>query len=259
MKKKLSILRYILLISVLSGVTPLSFSFAADASSVVHIDSTMVINSEHRVDDENPKSPLYQGTYLNVDIFNPIATLFNGGRFEFVVSVDVSLWQRLFPVLEYGMTFMNRDFQLEKYKSNGLFFKVGANYNFFNFKPDRKKDHIFGAGLRYAVANVNYTLSDAKIGESYWKEEALLSNERRNVSIGWLEFVVGVRVQIYKSFFMGVNLKVKAFPHMYKSEIDYPTYVPGFGAYSSSATNFGFDYILSYQIPYKKSKKIVNK
>ena len=50
------------------------------------------------------KTPVYQGTYFSVDLFNPVATLFNGGRFEASVAVDVSLWQRLFPVVELART-----------------------------------------------------------------------------------------------------------------------------------------------------------
>lgn len=230
-----------------------------DTVGVVHLDSTLVINRDTVRHVTKIKSPVYQGAYINVDIFNPIASAFNGGRFEFVVSFDVSLWQRLFPVVEYGMMFMNHDYGTHKYKSDGLFVCLGANYNFINYKPDRKKDHAFGIGVRYGFSNVNYTLSDVLLENVYWKERTYMTNEKRNVNVGWMEFVTGVRVQVYKSFFMGVNLKVKAFPHFYKKEIDYPVYIPGFGAYTDTGVRFGFEYILSYQIPYKKKQHIVNK
>lgn len=230
-----------------------------DSIGVVRRDSMLVVRADSARPEPKLKSPVYQGAYINVDIFNPIATLFNGGRFEFVVSFDVSLWQRLFPAVEYGMMFMNHDYVTHKYKSDGLFVKLGANYNFLNYKPDRKKDHVFGVGVRYGFSNVNYTLSDALLENLYWKESTYMTNEKRNVNVGWLEFVIGVRVQVYKSFFMGVNLQVKAFPHFYKKEIDYPVYIPGFGAYNKTSATFGLEYILSYQIPYKKKQNIVNK
>ena len=226
---------------------------------VVHLDSTMVMSRDSVSQVPKLRSPVYQGAYVNVDIFNPIATLFNGGRFEFVVSFDVSLWQRLFPVVEYGMMFMNHEFSNSHYKSDGFFFRFGANYNFLNFKPDRKKDHVFGVGVRYGLSNVNYTVSNALLENLYWKERTYMTNEKRNVNVGWFEFMVGVRVQVYKSFFMGVNVKVRAFPHFYKKEIDYPAFIPGFGQYNTNTANFGFEYILSYQIPYKKKQNIVNK
>jgi hypothetical protein len=114
-------------------------------------------------------------------------------------------------------------------------------------------------GVRYGLSNVNYTVSNALLENLYWKERTYMTNEKRNVNVGWFEFVVGVRVQVYKSFFMGVNVKVREFPHFYKKEIDYPAFIPGFGQYNTNTATFGFEYILSYQIPYKKKQNIVNK
>ncbi len=275
----MSTLRYIcnILLLLVSGISLLNAQTAdslstpapifADSIAKVPVDSTnnkvVVLDSAIAVVPDSTSGyeqitndiPVYQGTYLNLDIFNPIATAFNGGRFEFVVSVDVDLWHRLFPAVEYGMMFMNKDYDNYRYKSDGLFVKAGFLYNFINNKPDRKYDHLFGAGFRYAYSNVNYTLSDAQLKESYWKEESTVSNPRRNVNVGWLEFFLAVRVQVYKGFFMGLNLKVKTFSHFYKKAADYPTYIPGFGEYSKDVTNFGFEYMLSYRIPTKKGTK----
>ncbi len=227
------------------------------ADKVVVVDSVMAVvpDSTSGYEQITKDVKVFQGVYLNVDIFSPIATAFNGGRFEFVVSSDVDLWHRLFPAVEFGMMFMNKDYDTFNYKSDGLFVKAGFLYNFINNKPDRKYDHLFGAGFRYAYSNVNYTLSDARLKESYWNEDTTLSNPKRNTNVGWLEFFFAVRVQVYKGFFMGLNLKVKTFSHFYKKASDYPTYIPGFGEYSKSATNFGFEYVLSYRFPTKKGTK----
>ncbi|MCQ2369836.1 MAG: DUF6048 family protein [Paludibacteraceae bacterium] len=224
---------------------------------VVVIDSVMVVtpDSTSGYEQITKDVKVFQGVYLNVDIFSPIATAFNGGRFEFVVSSDVDLWHRLFPAVEFGMMFMNDNNDTYKYKSDGFFVKAGALYNFINNKPDRKYDHLFGIGFRYAYSNVNYTLSDVQLKNDYWKEDITISNAKRNANVGWLEFFIAFRVQVYKSFFMGANLKVKTFPHLYKASADYPTFIPGFGEYSKGATNFGFEYVLSYRFPTKKRTK----
>ncbi|MCQ2337254.1 MAG: DUF6048 family protein [Paludibacteraceae bacterium] len=225
--------------------------------SVIVLDSaiTVVTDSTSGYEQITNDVKVFQGVYLNVDIFSPIATAFNGGRFEFVVSSDVDLWHRLFPAVEFGMMFMNDNNDAYNYKSDGFFLKAGALYNFINNKPDRKYDHLFGVGFRYAYSNLNYTLSNAQLKETYWKEETTISNAKRNVNVGWLEFFVAVRVQVYKDFFMGLNLKIKTFPHLYKKSTDYPTYIPGFGEYSKSVTNFGFEYTLSYRFPTKKGTR----
>lgn len=198
-----------------------------------------------------PHIPLYQGTYIALDIFNPVATAFNGGRFEVSVAADVSLWQRLFPAVELGVMALNQQQDSYRYHSLGGFVKVGANYNFLNFKTDRQYDHIMYAGVRYGYSFTQYQLTDAVIGNNYWKESGTFSNDKRMAHFGWLEILVGVRVQVYKQFFMGVALQVKTFGHYYQQTATYPTYIAGFGG-DSQATNFGFLYHLTYQFPYKK-------
>lgn len=229
-----------------------------DTIGVVQIDSMMVINrapADAPRDTFKLKMPVYQGTFISLDIFNPIATAWRDGRFEFVVSADVSLWHRLVPVIEYGMMFQNHNYDTYRYTTNGLFVRAGAMYNFLNTKPDRKYDHMFGVGVRYGYSNVSYTLSDAVIGDSYWKEETKVSTPKQTANMGWVEFLATVRVQVYKDFFMGINAKVKTFAHFYEGHLTTPTYVPGFGQCSDGAVNFGFEYLLTYRIPSKKVKQ----
>jgi hypothetical protein len=197
------------------------------------------------------KTPVYQGTYFSVDLFNPVATLLNGGRFEASVAVDVSLWQRLFPVVELGVMTVNQKQDTYHFEATGGFAKVGFNYNFLNFKTDRKYDHIVYAGARYGYSYTGYQLSDAQISNEYWQESGVYSTGKRGAHFGWLEIQAGVRVQVYKSLFMGVALQIKTFGHYYQQSAYYPTYVAGFGV-NSEATNFGFLYHLCYQLPYKK-------
>lgn len=245
-------------IVVVNDTTTLMADTHKDTIGTVHIDSVLVINrapADAPRDTFKLKMPVYQGTFISLDIFNPIATAWRDGRFEFVVSADVSLWHRLVPVIEYGMMFMNHDYGTYRYQSNGLFVRAGAMYNFLNTKPDRKYDHMFGVGVRYGYSNVSYTLSDVAIGDSYWKEETKVSTPKQTANMGWVEFLATVRVQVYKDFFMGINAKVKTFAHFYEGHLTTPTYVPGFGQCSDGAVNFGFEYLLTYRIPSKKVRQ----
>ena len=189
---------------------------------------------------------VYQGTYLNLDIFNPISTAWKNGRFESSIIVDVNLWHRLFPVAEFG--FMTDEIKEEEYKYEtlGCFAKIGANYNFINFKPDRKYDHIFYAGFRYGYSYTKYSLTDAIIENKYWDEAGKYANLNQVSNFGWFEVQIGTRVQIYKNFFMGVALQVKTFGHFYEKTPWYPTYIAGYGKYGEDV-NFGLNYTLSYR------------
>lgn len=192
------------------------------------------------------KTQTYQGTYLNLDIFNPISTAWKNGRFEASLIIDVDLWHRLFPVAEIGIMAANMSEDTYDYSTTGCFAKLGANYNFINFKPDRKYDHTFYAGARYAYSYNNYSLTNAILENKYWQETGTYESKKQNSNFGWLEIVVGTRVQIYKDFFMGVALQIKALGHFYEYTPHNPTYIAGYGKYGDDVV-FGFNYTLSYR------------
>ncbi|MEE0990182.1 MAG: DUF6048 family protein [Paludibacteraceae bacterium] len=196
--------------------------------------------------DSKRRLSVYQGVYLNLDIFNPVATAWRDGRFETSLTIDVDLWHRLFPVAEVGVMTGNIKEELYNYETTGCFAKIGANYNFINFKADRKYDHIFYAGARYAYSYTEYSLKNAVIENKYWEETGTYESGNQKSNFGWFEVVVGVRAQIYKNFFMGVSMQVKTFGHFYEDTPTYPTYISGYGKYGDDVL-FGLNYSLSYR------------
>lgn len=207
-----------------------------EADTLSSVDSTSI----------NRRLQVYQGTYLNLDIFNPVATAWRDGRFETSLTVDVDLWHKLFPVAEIGIMTANISEETYDYATTGCFAKIGANYNFINFKPDRKYDHTFYAGARYAYSFNQYTLSNAVIENKYWNETGKYENANQKSNFGWFEVTLGTRVQIYKDFFMGVALQVKAFGHFYEKTPNHPTYIAGYGIFGDDVL-FGLNYSLSYR------------
>lgn len=192
------------------------------------------------------RKEVYQGTYLNLDIFNPIATTWRDGRFESSLSLDVDLWHRLFPAVEVGVMTADIIEETYKYETIGCFAKLGANYNFINFKSDRRFDHTFYAGFRYGYGYTKYSLTDAELENAYWDESGKYANLNQEAHFGWFEVQVGTRVQIYKNFFMGVALQIKTFGHFYDKSPWFPTYISGYGKYGEDV-NFGLNYSLSYR------------
>lgn len=199
------------------------------------------------------KTPVYQGAYIGVDVYEPLSTLWKPGQMQFALSADVSLWHRLFPTVGFGMQFVNKDLANAHYNSNGYFAKLGANYNFINFKNNRQHDHALLLGISYAFAKANYDLTQVKVNDAYWGGTATHSFQASGMT-GWVELLFGARAQVYKSFFMGVAVRVQAFSHRLTHEAAYPVYVPGFGVYGKQSVNWNVDYCLYYQIPYKQKK-----
>lgn len=224
-----------------------AFSSSEERLSVQEGDNTQTVELEKQV------NAVYQGLYLNVDIFNPISGLFNGGFYTFEVSTDVSLWHKLFPALEVGVGFSDQEEENYRFKTNGLYMRTGAGFNLMNTNQDRKRDHAFIIGARYAYGHQNYQLSNAVGSSDYWGEEGRYNSPWTSSDAGWAEFLFGVRVELAKGFFMGFNARVKTFLHFYQDNLNPPSYISGFGSVGKS-TNFGLDYNLSYRFPYKNSQ-----
>lgn len=203
-------------------------------------------------EEEKKKGAVYQGVYISADVFDPVLTFFNGGKFQFEVSADIGLWHTLFPVVEFGMMFYNPVTENYDYSANGFFVRGGVGYNLINNTAARKYDHAVIIGARYAYSNVTYSLGKAVIHDNYWQTDDEVSSGPVNADVGWVEVVAMVRVQMIKSFFMSLGVRVQFFPHLYKESVHYPTYVPGFGQYAEGVTNWNFDLSFCYQFPYKK-------
>ena len=115
------------------------------AEDIVKADSIDYASVERR-------KQVYQGTFVSLDLFNPVAASWRDGRFESSLTFDVDLWHRLFPTAEFGFMIADIKHQDYKYETLGAFAKLGADYNFINFKSDRKYDHSFYAGCRYGYS-----------------------------------------------------------------------------------------------------------
>jgi hypothetical protein len=243
--RKTQILRYF--ISIIFSLLSTTL-WAENTSEVISVKNSEKENKiiADSIADSNRRKAVYQGVYLNLDIFNPVASAWRDGRFETSLTIDVDLWHRLFPVAEVGVMTANIKEELYNYETTGLFAKLGANYNFINFKSDRRYDHTFYAGVRYGYSYTKYSLKDATIENTYWNETGKYSNQNQIANFGWFEVVLGVRVQVYKDFFMGVAMQVKTFGHFYENTPTYPTYISGYGKYGEDV-NFGLNYSLSYR------------
>ena len=68
----------------------------------------------------------------------------------------------------------------------------------------------------------------------------------------WTEFVIGLKAEIYDNLFIGISGSYKIMIHV-EDPVNFKTlYAPGFNRVYESNTGFGFNYTISYLIPFKK-------
>ena len=195
--------------------------------------------------------PLYNGTYIGVDLYGIGNKLLGGDFMSSEVSVGVNLKNKFIPTFEFGMG--GTDTWSETgihYKSKmAPFFRIGVDYN--TMAKKKEKNSYLYAGLRYAFSSFKYDVStmpaddsiwgdavgNPSLGDDYWGGSIPFSHLGMKGSVQWLEIVLGVKVRIYKNF------KTKASTGEYGN----PWYVPGYGKFKSN--NMGITYSLIYQLP----------
>jgi hypothetical protein len=155
---------------------------------------------------------------------------------------------RYYAALDYGS--WSRDLFIANgtYKNDGRYFRIGLDINFLLKDPDK---NMFFLGFRYAHANFNeHTVYQTSIDDL---GEFQLESANLGAKAGWVELTTGLRVKIWKGFWMGYTARMKFLPSV-NGNPAFETYeIPGFGL-PYKGIYWGFNYQVFWRIPFKSSK-----
>jgi len=198
---------------------------------------------------EEEKVPFFQGMYIGVDVFGLLNKALGSDITTTEIGIEANLMNRFFPVLEVGLGNMDTtdDETNIHFKTSAPFFRVGMNYNVFYKKP-----HLpgyFTVGLRYGFSSFDYDVQSPDLVDPNWGHTSVpVSYEGVKTNVSWLELVVGLKANVYKSFYMGFNVRYRSRLSMTKNANSEPYYIPGYGRGKSN--NFGITYNLIYKLPF---------
>jgi len=141
--------------------------------------------------------------------------------------------------------------------SQGSYIKLGVNKNFYDNWLDMNNEIYVGG--RYGFALFQQTLNeytpnvnDANFPEYFSSTSVTPDTTQSGLQAHWVELQVGAKVETFKNLFLGVSTAFKIALSI-KDQTDFATlYAPGFNRVYSSKTGFGFNYTISYLIPFKK-------
>lgn len=196
--------------------------------------------------------PLLDALSIGVNIWDPVMRAFGQHYGLADAWVELSLHNRYKPVFEVGLGSSN-------YSPSGMnftyrspasvFFRLGANYNFlYNSNPD----YSFYAGARYGIAPFSFSVTDITINSSYWDETSRFDIPSQNVTAGWFELVLGLRVKIAGPISAGWAFKYQQIIHQSKTTFGEPWYIPGFGSRGSSISG---SFSIVYTLPLQRANK----
>lgn len=191
------------------------------------------------------------GLRLGIDISKPIIGMIdsNSSGIEFVADYRIS--KNWYVAAELGN---QKEKTVEDYTtstSQGNFLKIGVNYNAYQNWLDMNNE-IY-VGMRYGTSTFDQTLDSYRIhtGNDYFPSNTIYNpSTTTGLNAHWTEFVLGIKVETFKNLYLGFSFNYKVMLSLTQPENFKTLYVPGFNRVFDTETGFGFNYTISYTIPF---------
>ncbi|MGK7394888.1 MAG: DUF6048 family protein [Candidatus Cyclobacteriaceae bacterium M3_2C_046] len=171
---------------------------------------------------------------------------------QYEVTGDIDFYKYLLN-LDLGTAQFNYEEDDFTYNLSGSYFRTGIDINFVNNLPN---SHALFMGARYARSFFNASVSWDP-DDPYWPDQNI-SVEEENMRAFWFEIVGGMKVNVLYNFHLGFTARLKIARSYYGEDRLIPYRIPGYGP-AEVGSMWGFDYYISYRIPFRKKPDVVEK
>ena len=206
------------------------------------------------------KTPL--SLRFGVDLYRVILSQVSDDFNGIEIVSDLRLGENFFLALELGDTKTTKEVDQVNFTTSGNYYKLGFDYNMNeNLKGMNNDIYI---GLRFASSNHTQVLNSYTILDRsrFWPSSDLpvdigyATGERSNLNAQWIEVVCGFKVQLLKNIYMGLSLRLNRLLKDKIPENFDNIYIPGFNKKTEeNKFGAGFNYTLTYNIPFRSKKK----
>ena len=213
---------------------------------------------------------------MGTDLTDIGKTIIGGGDYKgFELRGDIDILNRFFLVANYGYENrrINSEGNIRRYtkvgtnveseiianyaaesRYQGHFVRFGFDYNLTPRNPDHTMIYL---GLRYGLSNFDQylkyveTVNTSTPNPSPWGD-VNSEIDGKGYQLTWYEIVAGLKVNVYKNFYLGSALEIK-FGKTIKGgdKRIIPTKAPG-NSHLRKGTNVEFSVTAAYRIPFRK-------
>lgn len=197
------------------------------------------------------KSPY--GIRLGIDISKPILSSLSGSYSGFEIVGDYRITKRLFVAAELGFEEETDDEDYTNSTAKGSYLRLGINYNAYENWLDMNNE-IF-LGYRYGFSLFDQTINSytPNVNSTYFPANEITTPiTASSLNAHWSELIVGIKVETLKNLFVSASVSYKILMSSKEPENFKTLYSPGFNTIFESSTGFGFNYTISYLIPFQK-------
>lgn len=197
-----------------------------------------------------PKDFRPTGIRVGTDIISIIKSTTQKNFSGWEINGDVD-FANYFGVLDIGGWSRNFVMPNGEYQNGGTYFRIGADVNFLGKDPDH---NMFFFGVRYGRSSFHESLSYHETLPLYGLVTHTINNP--SVTGSWFELTTGLRVKVWKEFWMGYTARMKfAATTKGQSPGMGPYDMPGYGPIQQ-APWWGFNYQLFWRFPIRKEKVV---
>lgn len=207
-------------------------------------------------------STVYKTSYgfrIGIDISKPIKASVDGGYNNgFEIVADYRIKKRLYLAAELGYEDETSREDYTNSTAQGSYIRLGINYNLYENWLDMNNEIFFG--FRYGFSIFDQTLNNFTPnvvngegnGTPYLPGELITSGTTTNLNAHWSELMLGFKVETLSNLFVSASLSYKIAISIKEPENFKTLFAPGFNRIFDSSTGFGFNYTISYLIPFSK-------
>jgi len=191
------------------------------------------------------------GLRLGIDISKPILGLADSDFSGFEIVGDYRISKNLYIATELGY---EKKTTIEDYTNStakGSYLKLGVNYNTYKNWLDMNNEVYLG--FRYGFSAFDQTLNSytSNTGSTYFPGELnTTASTTKGLHAHWTEFMIGLKAETFKNLFLGFSVSYKILLSIKDPDNFKTLYAPGFNRVFESKTGFGFNYTISYTIPF---------
>lgn len=187
--------------------------------------------------------------FVGVDLLNPIASFFSSKK-NYNGFVSYKFKNRWIAVAEVGYEkniYKENDWNVD---AKGIYLEVGVNYILTNYYEKTGQGFYIGGRLAftpYEQTIINYPIKEMNTSNQV-QTIGNSSLPKANVSAGWLEAVLGAKVQLGESpLYLDFIIKPKFLVYSKKQDHVDNLVIPGFGK-NKGDVNISFLWGISYRI-----------
>lgn len=197
------------------------------------------------------------GLRLGLDISKPGLSLIDKSYSGLELVGDYRISNKWYIATELGFEDETTYEDFSSSTSKGSYIRLGANYNAYENWLDMNNE-IF-VGMRYGFAIFDHTLNSYQPNVSSGTENTppyfpstpvTTPISDSGLTAHWTEFQLGIKAETFKNLFIGFSFSYKIMLSVDDQKGFKTLYTPGFNRVFESSTGFGFNYTISYLIPF---------